>query len=121
MLRDFLKIFKAKLQVLHLYRTAEQFDAHNSLEVFYRNFQDIDYDFSFDLRKDVAAGIQDFVQEQQADLLVMIPQKHNFFARLLDLSITAKITTHPLVPLLALPSTILHQKERAKKEAAVAD
>ncbi|WP_179222946.1 universal stress protein [Pontibacter ummariensis] len=124
MLRDFIKVLKAKLQVLHLYQTDSQFrmfDARDALATLQRNFQDVDYDFSFDFRKDVAAGIQDFIQEEQVDLLVLIPQKHNVIERLLDQSITGKITAHPLVPLLALPSYLLEDNESIDEAVTAAE
>lgn len=51
-----------------------------------------------------------FVQEQQADLLILIPQKHPFLERVLDTSVTWKILSKPFVPLLALPSWISEKK-----------
>lgn len=117
LLRDFVEPFHPKLQVLHLYRTEkqfEEFEAQGALEALSRNFRDVSYDVSFDLREDVAAGIQEYIKEQQADLLVLIPRKHTFFERLLGKSITGKITAYPSVPLLALPSSILLQAAYAE-------
>ncbi|WP_161888369.1 universal stress protein [Pontibacter russatus] len=120
LLRDFMEPFQPKLQVLHLYRTEkqfEEFEAQGALEALSRNFRDVSYNVSFDLREDVAAGIQEYIKEQRADLLVLIPQKHTFFERLLGKSITGKITAYPSVPLLALPSSILLRAADAEEEA----
>ncbi|GHA55448.1 universal stress protein [Pontibacter akesuensis] len=121
LLRDFIQLFQAKLQVLHLYRTNAHYDKFNaatSLEVLQRNFEGIDYDFSFDLRHNIAAGIRDYIQEVQAELLVLIPQKHSFVERLLDRSITGQLTAHPLVPLLTLPAASLHTAASVNSAAA---
>lgn len=120
LLREFVKAMQAKLQVLHLYRTQrqfEEFEAQDALDTLSRNFEGVDYDVSFDLCEHVAAGIQRYVREQQVDLLVLIPQKHTLFERLLDKSVTGKITAHPLVPLLSLPPAVLHHAANTKEKA----
>lgn len=114
LLQDFIKVFQPRLQVLHLCRTGKQlekFKAKDTLKDFIRYFEDVDYDVSIGLCENVSASIQEFIKEQQADLLVLIPQKHTFFERLLNKSVTGRVTAHPLVPLLALPSNILHHPE----------
>lgn len=110
MLRAFSLAYEAQLHVLHLYRNIEQratFDAFPALKAISEKLEDVPYKAAFDVTEDVAAGIQRFIQEKEADLLVMLPQKHNFIERLFDRSITGKITAHPSVPLLALPSGTL--------------
>lgn len=119
MLRDFVKEFNARLQVLHLHQNSAQqasFDGQKALEMLTGKLQDINFSVSLELQKDIAKGIQQYINEKQADLLVMIPQKHNIFERLLDRSITGKITAHPLVPLLALPAGCLLPTEEIKEE-----
>jgi len=106
MLHEFVLACKAQLHVLHLYRNNEQqvkFDALSPLKNITEKLQGISYEVAFDVVEDVAAGIQQFIQETASDLLVLLPQKHNFFERLLDKSVTGRITAHPTVPLLALP------------------
>ncbi|OKL40360.1 universal stress protein [Pontibacter flavimaris] len=109
-LRDFVATFEASLQVLHLYKNNLQyatFDPHEALEQLSAKLQGITLDFQFDIQEEVAEGIQKYILEQHADLLVLIPQRHNFMERLLDRSVTGKITAHPQVPLLALPASTL--------------
>ncbi|NEM97532.1 universal stress protein [Pontibacter burrus] len=108
---DFVKTFKANLQVLHLYRNETQqqtFDATYPLQLLTEQFKEIPYTFNFDVKENVAQGIQDFIRTEKADLLVLIPQKHTMLERLLDKSVTGRITAHPQVPLLALPPATLH-------------
>lgn len=49
---------------------------------------------------DVAAAIEKFIDEKQADMLVMYTQEHDFLERLLDRSVTRRIAFHTRVPLL---------------------
>ena len=109
-LRDFVKVFKANLQVLHLYRNETQqntYEATQPLQHLVQQFEDIPYTVNFDVQENVARGIQNFIRAQKAELLVLVPQKHSMLERLLDKSVTGRITAHPLVPLLALPSNTL--------------
>lgn len=124
-LRNFLNVFEPRLQVLHLYRNHLQcasFDAEFAQELLAGKLPGIDLDFTFMVQEEVAAGIQEFIQEQQAELLVLVPQRHNFLERLLDRSVTGKITAHPQVPLLALPaSTLSHTTPTSPESIAVQD
>lgn len=112
-LSDVVQIFKANLQVLHVYRNETQqntFDTTPPLQHLVDQFEHIPYTVNFDVQENVAAAIQQFIRAKRADLLVLIPQKHTILDRLLDKSITGKITARPLVPLLALPAdTLLNQ------------
>ncbi len=113
-LSNFVSAFKANLQVLHLYRNEAQqstFDATQPLQHLTEQFKDIPYTINFGLHADVARGIQRFIRTEKADLLVLVPQKHTILERLLDKSVTGRITAHPLVALLALPSDTLQPKE----------
>jgi nucleotide-binding universal stress UspA family protein len=51
---------------------------------------------------DVAEGIENFVLEKRAQLLVLVARKHGFFASLFHDSVTRKMALHAQVPLLAL-------------------
>ncbi|WP_375581378.1 universal stress protein [Marivirga tractuosa] len=57
-------------------------------------------------KKDISSGIEEFVNEQQGDLLVLLKRKRNFFEKLIGSSVSTEITylsTHPLL--------IYHEKE----------
>ena len=51
-------------------------------------------------KKDISSGIEEFVNEQQGDVLVLLKRKRNFFEKLLGNSVSTEITylsTHPLL------------------------
>jgi hypothetical protein len=64
---------------------------------------DISYEVCFQHRKDIVKGIREFVQTQQADLLVLVPKHHSFLEILLQHTITGSLTEHAAIPLLTLP------------------
>ena len=106
-LRDFVRTFCPELQVLHIDKEhdlkAVQQKVKDALEVLDRQLYDIDYKVILQQREDVAAGIQAYVQEHRADLLVLGPQKHSLLEKLLNKSVTSRIVANSLCPLLALP------------------
>ncbi|MCC9137856.1 universal stress protein [Pontibacter silvestris] len=107
-LRGFVQDFKAKLQVLHIFKEglneAEQNKALATLKELDQLLYNVDFEVFFQHRKGIAEGIQQFVQDQYADLLVLAPQRHTFLDRLLNQSVTKRITKQVFIPLLALPS-----------------
>jgi nucleotide-binding universal stress UspA family protein len=57
-------------------------------------------------KKDISSGIEEFVNEQQGDVLVLLKRKRNFFEKILGNSVSTEITylsTHPLL--------IYHEKD----------
>jgi nucleotide-binding universal stress UspA family protein len=51
-------------------------------------------------------GINQFVDEQQVDLVITVPKEHNFFAQLFSSSHTKKLAFHSHVPILVLSKNI---------------
>lgn len=51
-------------------------------------------------KKDISSGIEEFVNEQQGDVLVLLKRKRNFFEKIMGNSVSTEITylsTHPLI------------------------
>lgn len=51
---------------------------------------------------DVESGIEDFIQNQDIDLMAMVAHRKNFFTRLFTISNTEKMSLHSKTPILAL-------------------
>jgi hypothetical protein len=64
------------------------------------------YSIHHTVNENVVEGINEFVKEIDAEIVAIIPHKHNFFYRLLHSSKTKKIAVYSHVPLLALPEGI---------------
>jgi nucleotide-binding universal stress UspA family protein len=108
-LSDFVKTFQIKLQVLHLYghhnHKAEYEKAGPALEALDLDLYDTDYIIYFRERETVAEGIEEFLLGKRADLLIISPQRHSFFERLQNKSVTGMMTGRAYLPILALPAT----------------
>ncbi|MCC9135122.1 universal stress protein [Pontibacter silvestris] len=122
-LQNLIQPFDTILSVLHLYKNEKQqavLDTQEAIELISEHFTKLDYKVYIQHAEDVAAGILDYIQKQKADLVALVPQKHTFFERLLDKSITGRITALPVVPVLALPNKVL-QKANQQQEVLTED
>lgn len=108
-LRTWVQLFSADLKVLHIYQEndpqQEQQKAIVALEALDLQWYDINYEVHFLQRQDIALGIQEFLHDQQADLLALMPKHHTFLEILCQDTITGLMTEKAIIPLLTLPYT----------------
>ncbi|WP_187261619.1 universal stress protein [Pontibacter beigongshangensis] len=120
LLRNFMKTFRPRLEMLHLHRQpdvqAEYKNVERTLQVLDEQLHDLDYKVVLRQRTEVVAGIQEFLQERQPSLLILSPQKHTFLERLLRKSVTAQMAANSAVPLLTLPSSNTRWHDHAEQE-----
>lgn len=58
--------------------------------------------YHFSHEENFVEGVNQFVDEQQIDVVIVVPKEHNFFAKLFSSSHTKKLAFHSHVPLLVL-------------------
>ncbi|WP_242916229.1 universal stress protein [Pontibacter liquoris] len=106
-LQTLVKAFQANLHVVHFYQEKTllpaQIQGMKGISALDNRLSDVSYRVYFRQRTDIVAGIYEFVQQQQADLLVLVPQPHTFLEVLLSRSVTGKITEQGFIPFLTLP------------------
>lgn len=66
-------------------------------------FERLTHSFHPVVSEDIAEAIDKFTVKNNADLLVTMPQKHNFFELLFNPGITRNLVFHTQVPILTLP------------------
>ncbi|MES2139704.1 MAG: universal stress protein [Bacteroidota bacterium] len=66
----------------------------------------VNYSIHHTVNEHVVDGINEFVKKVDAEIVAMIPRKHNFFYRLFNFSKTKKVAFYSHVPLLVLPEGI---------------
>jgi nucleotide-binding universal stress UspA family protein len=62
----------------------------------------LEHSFHYLESEDVVKGINEFAQENKADLIVMIPRKHSFFHNLLHEPNTKKMVFHSSTPIFSI-------------------
>ncbi len=96
---DIVTTLGAELHVVHITKESEEYPAElltpfQSLSPLYRNI----------LNKDVKEGLLKYVQENNADLLMILPHEHNIMERLFFKLHTEDIIASTRVPVLAIKS-----------------
>lgn len=101
-LQDWLSAFRAALDVIHVSKckddepvlTGECISVHNHLNRFHP-------DFHFLKGENMAVSLQEFVKQNNIDLLIIIPRKHGLF-ELFNEKHARKIVTHQNIPVLSM-------------------
>lgn len=73
-------------------------------------------EYAFVYNEHVASGINQFVEENKADMIVMIPHHHDFLERVFVKSNTEDMIFRTHVPLLILPEKTLNFQKKAEPE-----
>ena len=73
--------------------------------------------YHFPRAEDTTTGLNDFVQETDADLLCVLPKQHSLLERIFTRSETRKLIFHSHIPLLLLPDTTAEKKESPARSA----
>lgn len=101
-LRDMVKAFGTELMIVDVLRRKDQ--AHGRREeAIERLISEVDHSFYFPVSADPAEEVLYFIEENDIDILAIIPHRHGFFDRLMRDSFTKKVALHTHIPLLALP------------------
>lgn len=101
-LKDISKAFEAMVEILHLPEPVATNHEYGREGYWENEFKELKHGYTFLYNDDIQAGIDQGVEESKADLLVMVPHRHNFFERLLNRGNTQRMIFHTKVPLLAL-------------------
>jgi nucleotide-binding universal stress UspA family protein len=64
---------------------------------------DVNHSYFFPENDNLVEGINDFAHRNEADMIAIIPHRHNLIERLFQRSTSKKIAFHTDLPLLALP------------------
>lgn len=100
----FVEFFNSKLIVLNVVESFENLDfKKNLLEAKNKTiFEKVNYTVHFIQGDNLVSNINNFMDENNGDLLIMIPKKHNVFSQLIHESSTKKMAFHSHVPVLAI-------------------
>lgn len=102
---DLIKVFHSKLFVLNVKENKDVVsmeEAGSGLRL-ENKINDVSHVYHFSENENLIDGVNKFVKEKKADMIVVIPHKHNLLERLFHKSISKTIAFHTEVPMLALP------------------
>jgi nucleotide-binding universal stress UspA family protein len=101
---EFVKLFKAKLQLINVVNPAEKPNYKKELSgaLLEHIFDKVNHTVSFSKNEDITEGINNFVDKHGTDMIIMLPKRHSFFFRLFKEPNTKKMAFHTHVPLLTI-------------------
>ncbi len=104
-LKELIQLLHIEVYILNVVKqgsfvTADQSVSGTILEDY---IHETAHSFHFSENENVVEGINEFMKEKNADMLVMIPRKHTLFQRLFSRSTTKKMAFHTHIPLLTIP------------------
>lgn len=125
LLADIARTYNAQIQLLHVESLEEEPElwggtATEKGATMEQLLRGIRHSYKFIRDDDVVKGIERGIAESEADLLVMVPHKADFWDTVLNRSNTRKMALHTSIPLLALPSLlpIKHTPDKAQGKKA---
>lgn len=102
-LKELLRIFHAHLYLLYVVGPSVKIEEEFITDVHVtRALEEIPYTVHTLAHTDVAAGINQFIEDKAINMVVTVPRKHTFFNSLFHESNTKKLAFHGHVPILAL-------------------
>lgn len=110
-LLDFILFFNSKLFIVNV-KGADEKTSSKSIAVFLnvrKLIRKVNHSIHYAINESVIDGINEFVQERDAEIVAMIPHKHSLLYRLFRIGTIKKMAFKSMVPLLALPEGIKMQ------------
>jgi nucleotide-binding universal stress UspA family protein len=104
-LLNFINFFNSKIFIVNVKGKHERTPSKNvAAFIGVRKYlRKVNHSIHRTINESVVDGINQFVSETDAEIVAMIPHKHNFFYRLFNHSNTRKMAFYSHVPILALP------------------
>ncbi len=99
------QLFNSKLYLVKVIKNKneEWFEVSDTPQELRKVIQILDTSFEYPVDTDITHALNEFVIKHHADMLVMIPHKHDWLERLFRKSETKDMIFHTHVPLLVLP------------------
>ncbi len=104
-LKTLMKTFGSKIYVVNVKQKKESVSVEEAVAAvkLEGTLSDVEHIYYFPEKEDLVEGINEFVEDNHADMIAIIPHRYNIIERLFHKSISKKMAFHTRVPLLALP------------------
>ena len=101
--------FESKLYVVRVVKDeyAEIFERLNTPGKLREELKKLDASFEYPVDTDIRHALNEFIKKHHADMLVMMPHKHDWLERLFKKSETKDMIFHAHIPILVIPETHL--------------
>ena len=99
-----MNLFNATLHILYIDLPTELISSERAIEgiKLENELEDINHEFHFIEHVDVSKGVNEYVDKINAEMVMIIPRKHNLLERVFKISQTKKLAFHSHVPILCI-------------------
>lgn len=104
-LKNLASLFNSKIRIVHINKEDLLNDVQEYNMVTLKNYLE-EFDVSFHWEPDYtkkAKIIEDFIEELQIDMLVMVNYKHSYIENIIKEPVISKIAFNPIIPFLSIP------------------
>jgi nucleotide-binding universal stress UspA family protein len=102
-IKDFVKEFHGQLFVLNVnYEDNQVSPAPEQSTLLHEAFEELQPEYHFITRKDLEAGVNDFAEKNNLDLVIAIPKKHKLLEGLFKKSATKQLVFESHVPVMCV-------------------
>ncbi len=103
-IKTYAKLFNAEVHILNIDYKNRHFSPDTPAEIDVLNlmFDNIEHKFHFIENESMQDAINDFIDQNDMDMLIMLPKKHSFFESLFKKSQTKEMLYQSHIPILAL-------------------
>jgi nucleotide-binding universal stress UspA family protein len=101
-LNGLLRIFKAQLNVVHIFDQPDDKLSKRQEDHLSRKLGDIQHDFRYIHNMDVAQALNDYLEATESGGLVVVAHKHGFWSQLFGYSVSRNMVQHAHLPILVL-------------------
>jgi len=104
-LKNLASLFNSKIRIVHIKKEDQLNDIQEYNMVTLKNYLD-EFNISFHWIPDYTKKVQEinnFIEELQIDLLVMVNYKHSFLENIINEPVISKIGFRPIIPFLSIP------------------
>ena len=103
-IKDIIKGFDSKLYVLNIDHNDKNFSPdtpHESI-LLHEMLDDLNPSYHFINHPDIAEGVRKFAEENNLDMIIVIPKKHTLFESLFHKSNSKQLITHTHIPVMCM-------------------
>jgi len=117
-LADIIQIFNPKLYVVTALKNKheEWFEVLNTHQTLKKAAETFYEKFEYPVDIDITNALNSFIEKHNADMLVMMPHRHEWLERVFRKSETKDMIFHTHVPLLILPERMLEENQFLKRQ-----
>ena len=120
-LTNITQFFKSKLYVVTVlnHKNKDWFEVLHTPQTLRKAVEGSGATFEYPLDIDITHALNSFIEKHDADMLVMMPHRHEWLERIFRKSETKDMIFHTHVPLLILPERILEESHSLKNKKVI--